>query len=117
MTTQQFTEAECAALVPGIEFITSGDGTRRAKPRGTRLQVWQLIQIWEAENHDMDVILSEDGWPWLERWQVEAALAYYELFPEEIDQHIASVEEFNARMMAQGPVVFTATGPVPYQRK
>lgn len=114
MATDQLSEAERAARVPGIEFVDGTDGTRRAKPTGTGLEVWQLMRIWWACDGDMALVVS--GWE-LERWQIEAALAYYDLFTEEIDWHVAECERWGIWLEENSPVVFTKDGPIRYQRK
>ena len=76
--------------------------------------MWQLIRIWRACDAQMDVVL--DGWS-LERWQIEAALRYYALYPDEIDWHIEEGDRFNAWFAENSPVIFTKDGLVRYQRK
>lgn len=114
MAIEHLSEAERAASVPGIEFVTGTDGTRRAKPRGTGLEVWQLIRIWRACDENVDEVIA--GWL-LERWQIDAALRYYALYPEEIDWHLEETERFNAWMLENCPVVFTPDGWVRYHVK
>jgi len=99
MTTEQLSEAERAARVPGIEFVDGTDGTRRAKPIGTGLEVWELMRIWWACEENMEEVTV--GWT-LERSQVEAALSYYGLFTEEIDWHLAECERAYDEAEANG---------------
>src|SRR5688572_1352004 len=70
-----------------IEF-RSFNGERQACIKG-RLQVWQAIQV--AKSYDMNVEETAEHLG-LEREQVQAAVHYYEAYPEEIDQRIAENE-------------------------
>lgn len=69
---------------PGIGFSGDGD-SRRAWVRGTGLDVWELIEMYQIEGRE--TLLSAH--PVSER-QLEAALGYHEEYPEEID---AAIEE------------------------
>jgi uncharacterized protein (DUF433 family) len=72
-------EGERMKKHPGIGF--SGDeDSRRAWVRGTGLDVWELIEMYRIEGRE--TLLSAH--PVSER-HLDAALAYYEEYPEEID--------------------------------
>jgi uncharacterized protein (DUF433 family) len=115
MTTEQLSEAERAARVPGIEFVDGTDGTRRAKPIGTGLEVWQIVRYWLGVQRDAVYVL--ESYPWLQQSQLDAALQYYKSFPTEIDWHLRESARFDAWMMENGPILFTPDGPVRYQSK
>ena len=77
--------------VPGIVF-TDGAVGRRATVAGSGIDVWELIGTWRSVDHDY-ARLSQ-AYDWLSRHQLEAALSYYELYPEEIDERLESEESW-----------------------
>jgi uncharacterized protein (DUF433 family) len=72
--------------VPGIVFVDGING-RRAAVSGTGLEVWEIIATLKITCGQIegDLRLS---YQWLTPSQLRAALAYYRLYPEEIDQRI-----------------------------
>lgn len=79
-------EALKARLVPGIAF-RGEDHDRRAWLIGTALDIWQIIEAHQDFNEDFDRMVGESD---LTERQLRTALAYYERFPDEIDEFIAS---------------------------
>jgi uncharacterized protein (DUF433 family) len=79
-------EALKARLVPGIAF-RGEDDDRRAWLIGTALDIWQIIEAHQDFNEDFDRMVGESD---LTERQLRTALAYYERFPDEIDEFIAS---------------------------
>jgi uncharacterized protein (DUF433 family) len=77
-------EAMRMRLFPGIAF-NGPDSERRAWVMGTGLDVWQIVDIYK----DVGSVerIAED-WSPNER-QIQLALDYYKMFPEEIDAAIA----------------------------
>jgi hypothetical protein len=77
-------EALRMRLFPGIVF-RGVDWERRAWVIGTALDVWQIVDA----HHDIGSIerMAEDGSA--NERQIQLALDYYELFPEEIDAAVA----------------------------
>ncbi len=74
---------------PGIVF-SGPPGDREARVEGTGLEVWQVISVYRDCKEDVDQtlkILSH-----LSARQVEAALSYYQSYPEEINRLIAENE-------------------------
>lgn len=71
--------------VPGIAFAEGPSG-RRAILAGTGLDVWEIIATWRAAACS-DTVLRQ-SYPWLTEYQLRAALAYYELYPTEIDARL-----------------------------
>ena len=71
--------------VPGIAFADGPSG-RRAILAGTGLDVWEIIATWRAAAGS-DAVLRQ-SYPWLTEPQLRAALAYYELHPEEINARL-----------------------------
>ena len=78
-------EAARARLFPGIVF-TGPDHDRRASLVGTALDVWQVIEL--HRDYGSTEALAED-FNALTPEMIRLALAYYERFPEEIDEKIA----------------------------
>lgn len=72
-------EGEKMRRHPGIGF-KGDEGEPRAWVMGTALDVWELVEMYQIEGRE--TVLSAH--PVSER-QLEAALGYYEEFPEEID--------------------------------
>jgi len=77
-------EALRMRLFPGIGFM-GRDWDRRAWVMGTGLDVWQVIDIYKDVG---SVERMVEGWSINER-QIQLALDYYKMFPEEIDAMIA----------------------------
>jgi len=73
-----------------IEF-RSFQGERQACIK-ERLQVWQVIQV--AKSYALEIVQTAAHLG-LEAEQVQAALHYYEAYPDEIDQSIATNEAVN----------------------
>ena len=71
--------------VPGILFV-DGPAGRRAVVAGTGLDVWEVIATWRAGGHSDEAL--RQSYPWLTEPQLRSALAYYELFPTEIDARL-----------------------------
>jgi hypothetical protein len=67
---------------PGIAFRGT-EGTRRAWVPGTALDVWEIVAGYEKMGRER--VLEESSIP---EDRLDAALAYYEAHPDEIDQKI-----------------------------
>jgi uncharacterized protein (DUF433 family) len=91
MTTETLSEEEKTRRVPGIIFVDGAFG-RVARVAGTGFDVWEVIDIYRAFGGEKAAIL--DGYPWVTPKMLNAALAYYDAFPEEIDARIALDESF-----------------------
>jgi uncharacterized protein (DUF433 family) len=72
---------------PGIGF-RGPEHARRAWVIGTRLDVWEVIELYKGKGRER--LLSEHN---LSERQLDLALSYYEMYPREIDQAL----EENAR--------------------
>ena len=79
-----FEEARRVSEFAEIEFRTFG-GERQACLKGL-LQVWQVIEVAQQVGLDAEKTAQHFGWP---TWKAQAALNYYEAFPEEVDAAIA----------------------------
>lgn len=64
----------------GIEFRNSAVG-RQAYVKGSRLAVWQVIVLQEEHKGDLAKVAKHLDWP---QARVQAAVNYFEAFPEEI---------------------------------
>lgn len=84
-------------MFPGILF-TGPDSSRRASVSGTGWDVWQVI---ETHQNMRSIERMAEAFNLTER-HIKLALAYYERFPEEIDEAIAEnnrpVEELMREM-------------------
>jgi uncharacterized protein (DUF433 family) len=86
MTTTLLSEALKMRRVPGIVMVDGPTG-RRAVVAGSGLDVWEIIATWQACGHDEAPLAQH--YPWLTQPQLRAALAYYQLYPEEIEARLA----------------------------
>jgi uncharacterized protein (DUF433 family) len=82
-------EAVRMRRVPGIVFMDGPVG-RRASIAGTGLDVWEVIATFKSVGEDRERLEASYGW--LSDRQLSAALAYYGLYPEEIDARIEEEE-------------------------
>ncbi len=71
------------------EFV-DGPAGRRAFVGGTGIDVWQVVDAWNAVERDEAATLA--SFPTLTPLQIRSALAYYARHPEEIDERIAREE-------------------------
>src|SRR5829696_6052365 len=71
-------EAVRMRRVPGVVFM-DGPAGRRASIAGTGLDVWEIIATFKSVGADR---------------QLTAALAYYDLYPQEIDERIEEDEHW-----------------------
>ena|SRR6185436_11331933 len=85
MTTELLEEGIRMRRVPGIAFADGPTG-RRALLAGTGLDIWEIIATWRAAEGS-DTVLRQ-SYPWLTESQLRVALAYYELYPDEIDARL-----------------------------
>jgi uncharacterized protein (DUF433 family) len=93
MTNELLTEAIRLRRVPGVVFADGPSG-RRAVVAGTGIDVWEVVAAWKADDRDPEK-LRED-FSWLIETQLRAALAYYELYPSEIDARLERERSWTA---------------------
>jgi uncharacterized protein (DUF433 family) len=86
MTAELVDEAERMRRIPDIYFATEPSG-RTAKLAGTGLGVWEVIS--GCRERPPTVRKLARHFDWLTRAQLEAALAYFAVYPDEIDAEIA----------------------------
>jgi uncharacterized protein (DUF433 family) len=90
MATETLSEAEKMRRVPGIVFADGPVG-RRARVAGTGLDVWEIINEYRICGHDRAAVA--EVFETLSLEQLQAAYDYYEAFPKEIDERLASEEK------------------------
>lgn len=101
-------EAVRMRRVPGIIFVDSRTG-RRPVIAGTGLDVWEVIATWQALGGDEEKL--REAYDWLTESQLRAALNYYALYPQEIDERL-SVEESWTPERVRRELPFASLGPV-----
>ena len=84
-------EAVRMRRVPGVVFM-DGPAGRRASIAGTGLDVWEIIATFKSVGADRERL--EASYEWLSDRQLSAALAYYDLYPQEIDERIEEDEHW-----------------------
>lgn len=85
MTTELLEEAIRTRRAPGIGFADGPTG-RRAVVAGSGLDVWEVIATWREGGSSFESLRK--SYPWLTEPQLRAALAYYELYPAEIEARL-----------------------------
>ncbi len=98
MATRTLSEAEKVRLVPGIYFMDEPAG-RVAKIAGTGLGVWEIIAGLRGEDGDIEGLKL--GFHWLSDEQIDAALRYAHLFPEEIEARLAIEDEITPEYLRE----------------
>lgn len=79
-------EAIRMTRVPGIVFVDARGG-RRAAVAHSGLEVWEVIATWREGDESWKTL--RDAYPELSDLQLRAALAYYQLYPTEVDERLA----------------------------
>jgi uncharacterized protein (DUF433 family) len=90
ITNELLEEAIRIRRSPGIAFM-DGPAGRRAVIAGTGLDVWEIIGAWSDVEKDFERL--RQNFPWLTDAQLRAALAYYDLYPTEIDARLEEEEQ------------------------
>jgi uncharacterized protein (DUF433 family) len=89
MASELLEEAVRMRRVPGIAFVDGVTG-RRAIIAGTGVEVWEAVRSWKEVDRVLSALM--ENYPWLSEMQLRSALAYYHLFPEEIDARLEREE-------------------------
>jgi hypothetical protein len=84
-----------------IEFRDTPHG-RIAYMKASRLPVYWVVKT--AQSYHMDMERTRAHWPNRPRGWVEAAVAYYQAFPEEIDDQIAAHRSSSSFAALRGPL-------------
>jgi len=82
VTAKTISEAEKMRRVPGITFV-DGPAGRRAHVAGTGLEVFEIIDALRSCGGDKTALA--EAFESVTPEQLDAAYAYYDAFPEEID--------------------------------
>ncbi len=93
MANELLAEAIRVRRVPGIVFVDGPSG-RRAALAGTGLDVWEVIAVWQELNDGEDYSELRANFEWLSEAQLRTAVAYYKLYPSEIDARLACEREW-----------------------
>ncbi len=102
------TEALKARLFPGIAFRGT-DWDRRAWVMGTALDIWEIVNA-SLDFESVEQMVDESD---LDDRQVRLALAYYERFPDEIDEFIAANRRSLEELQAAYPTIDVILIPDP----
>lgn len=92
VATQLLSEALRMRRVPGIVFVDALDG-RRAAIAGTGLEVWEVVATYKGVGEDYSTL--REHYEWLGEPAVRAALSYWELYPDEIEERIGREERWS----------------------
>jgi uncharacterized protein (DUF433 family) len=84
ITNELLEEAIRMRRAPGIVFVDGVTGRRAALAGG--LDVWEIVATWQQGGKSYEAL--RQNYPWLTEAQLRAALAYYELYPSEIDARL-----------------------------
>jgi len=66
---------------------------------GTGLDVWEVVASWRTGSEDFDQLRR--SYEWLTEPQLRAALAYYELYPADIDARLKREAEWTPERVAR----------------
>jgi uncharacterized protein (DUF433 family) len=91
-------EAVRASRVPGILFVQRRDG-RRPAVAFSGLEVWEIIATWKEAGERWQMLL--EAYPELAESQLRAAVAYYQAYPEEIDERLDREAEWTPERVAE----------------
>ena len=83
---------------PGIVFADGVSG-RRARIAGTGLEVWEVISTYRSVNQDFSRL--QKAYHWLTEQQLRAALGYYKVYREEIDELIKLNESWSIESITE----------------
>ena len=97
---QLLEEVEKQRRVPGIIFADGPTG-RRARIAGTGIEVFEVMWSYRANGENRERLAAE--YDWLRPDQLDAALAYAEAFPEEIERHLQRAEALEREYADQSP--------------
>ncbi len=97
VATTMLDEAVRMQRVPGIVFADGPSG-RRARIGGTGLEVWEVIDGYRGMGEDWERLKA--GYHWLSEHQLRAALAYAELYPDEIDAAVRANQSWTSEETA-----------------
>lgn len=97
LATELLEEALRMRRAPGVVFV-DGPAGRRAALAGTGLDVWEIVATWQASGKDFDQL--RQSYDWLTEPQLRASLAYYELYPQKIDERLERESKWTPERVA-----------------
>lgn len=98
LSEELLTESIKTRRAPGIVFMDGPSG-RRATVAGTGLDVWELIATWKACGQRDEALV--ESYPWLSESQRRAALSYYRLYPQEVEDRLRREETWTPERVRQ----------------
>jgi uncharacterized protein (DUF433 family) len=108
-------EAVRMRRVPGVVFMDGPVG-RRASIAGTGLDVWEVISTFKSVGADHERLKA--SYEWLSDRQLSAALAYYDLYPQEIDTRIEEEDRWTPeKLYEEFPYLRPYNAQPPDERK
>lgn len=100
MASELLSEALRLRRVPGIVFV-DGPAGRRAALAGTGMDIWQIIAVWQELSDREDYHELRANFDWLSEAQLRTAVAYYKLYPSEIDARLVREREWTPAKVSQ----------------
>jgi uncharacterized protein (DUF433 family) len=98
VTKDLLTEAIKMRRCPGIVFGEGVSG-RRAKVAGAGIEVWEIISMYRSVGKNVKRV--KKAYHWLSQEQLKAAIAYYSVYPEEINQLIKRNESWTKKKIQE----------------
>lgn len=95
---QLLEEAVRMRRCPGVVF-TSGPSGRRASLAGTGLDIWEIIATYKSLDGNEKRLRK--AYHWLTEPQIRTALAYYALYPEEIEALLRQNEAWTSASLRE----------------
>ena len=83
---------------PGIIFADGPTG-RRARVSGTGIDVWEIVAAFKGSGEKY--VELKKAYHWLSEFQLRSALAYYALYPEEIEARIKRNQDLTSEKIAK----------------
>lgn len=76
-------------------IFSEGTAGRRARIAGTGIEVWEVIATYKGVRENFGRLRK--AYHWLTEQQIKAAVSYYRVYPEEIDQLMKQNEELTRK--------------------
>lgn len=91
-------EAVRASRIPGIVFVQRRDG-RRAAIAFSGLEVWEIVASWKEAGERWEVLA--EAYPELSSAQLRAGIAYYQAYPDEIEERLGRESYWSPERVAE----------------
>ena len=95
LVAEMVTEAVKLRRVPTVHFEDGAVGRRACVP-GTGIPIWEVAEYYEHVRRDFESL--QRGFDWIRKHRLEAAIAYYDAFPEDIKPRLKTEEEALAEL-------------------